>query len=1087
MLAFIQSQPDVVERILQHVEVPPFVDLLVRIIQLDEQPGGEGVLEWLSSQNLIGRLVDLLSPEHSSDVHMVVSDLIKGIISMAAPSPGAGMTEGLQHGPGSNQFTRELAQRSNIEKMVSYILGEWTPSPPKPKKQDDGRDRSRTNPSGYAFDRDDHFHFNSDHDHDHDTVSVSEPENHQPTPESTSSSIVNSVCIIIELIRKNNSDYFEPYLFHTLRNRLITVQQHLRGGDGEENRATLEKAMKEMVDRMGVVHLGPLLDVMCDKAVKLQEMLKTPNVTIPISTTVGPIQPLTFERYRLCELFAELLHCSGMGLVNRAPRYDHLYDSLGRLQGGLSGLEELAQVISINGNGSADHEAMDEVHDEIELEPALELPVTQHQAQRRSSSLSHDRSASGTGANSSASASMELGSSPLASASSSTLENLSMDGESGGEDIDDDSDMNSDDVGIEEIAMYDEHEQAFSSPTFNSDLPLHGSSPALLHSSQSQSRSSPLQRSPTTGLSSSPSGSNMNNASVSPSSPSLTQPALSSSPPDFSSAQGAALTRVASRQQQRSDSTSSTGSGLGVGTASTPTSRKNSRKHTVLDDKAGDNLPVGERLKHKLLSNGLLGILLDLFFEFPWNNFLHGTVYDFVHQILTGHVESGLNRELAISLFRDAKLIQRIIEGQKKNDVEAAKPKGVRLGYMGHLTLLAEDVVMALERYPPDLRIILSRYVPEPDWEHYVKTRYFETKKKDSQMLGGGKPVIGTSTGGSRGGVSSWKVDEDMMGVETYAPASGSATDAFESLGSDRTRGEFRRAGDSRLTRANTADFGPAPMEEDDDDDFDPSAHGTFAQYLAQEIHGSGGFGESESDDDDEEEGGWLAHSNFPIGKQSAGTASLNQSTTGQSASNSSSSTRGGRRGFDDAFEPTSTASHSMADDLFSSSDDDGFGPFSDNASVSSDPFNFASGLDDMDDASFDSFGDFGEFQSASTFPSTTGSAKAPTANSAASATMQTPTRGSSAQVTPTSPTSPSSPTASFGSHSDSATNTPTSSAKSITIHSNDSGEMTPTTGAGSWIFTGSPSSSSTSDGFGFGFDDSFTGRVEGSGTSQKR
>ena len=45
MLAFIQSQPNIVERILQHVETPAFVDLLVRIMQLDEHPTGAGVLE----------------------------------------------------------------------------------------------------------------------------------------------------------------------------------------------------------------------------------------------------------------------------------------------------------------------------------------------------------------------------------------------------------------------------------------------------------------------------------------------------------------------------------------------------------------------------------------------------------------------------------------------------------------------------------------------------------------------------------------------------------------------------------------------------------------------------------------------------------------------------------------------------------------------------------------------------------------------------------------------------------------------------------------------------------------------------------
>lgn len=60
----------------------------------------------------------------------------------------------------------------------------------------------------------------------------------------------------------------------------------------------------------------------------------------------------------------------------------------------------------------------------------------------------------------------------------------------------------------------------------------------------------------------------------------------------------------------------------------------------------------------------------DLFFQYPWNNFLHSAVYDFLHQVLTGRVDSGYNRELIISLFRDAKILYRIVEGQAKNDVE---------------------------------------------------------------------------------------------------------------------------------------------------------------------------------------------------------------------------------------------------------------------------------------------------------------------------------------------------------------------------------------------------------------------------------
>lgn len=61
----------------------------------------------------------------------------------------------------------------------------------------------------------------------------------------------------------------------------------------------------------------------------------------------------------------------------------------------------------------------------------------------------------------------------------------------------------------------------------------------------------------------------------------------------------------------------------------------------------------------------------DMFFAFPWNNFLHSAVYDVVHQVMTGAVDAGHNRELIVSLFRDAKILSRIVEGQNLNDRES--------------------------------------------------------------------------------------------------------------------------------------------------------------------------------------------------------------------------------------------------------------------------------------------------------------------------------------------------------------------------------------------------------------------------------
>lgn len=199
----------------------------------------------------MARLIDLLSPQQSQDMHSVVAELIKGIISMAAPSPGVGLTDGMGNGPASNRFARELAHRDSILKLTGYILSSMPQAPP----PSHGEDLPRT----------------------------------LPDAESIISSVVQSICIIIELIRQNNSDYFEPYLFHTLRNRLIQVQQQLPMHT-QDGREALERAMTEMVNRMGVVHLGPVLDIMCDKLDDLQSYLKNPRSLVRASIFGCPVR-----------------------------------------------------------------------------------------------------------------------------------------------------------------------------------------------------------------------------------------------------------------------------------------------------------------------------------------------------------------------------------------------------------------------------------------------------------------------------------------------------------------------------------------------------------------------------------------------------------------------------------------------------------------------------------------------------------------------------------------------------------------------------------------------------------------------------
>lgn len=125
---------------------------------------------------------------------------------------------------------------------------------------------------------------------------------------------------------------------------------------------------------------------------------------------------------------------------------------------------------------------------------------------------------------------------------------------------------------------------------------------------------------------------------------------------------------------------------------------------------------------------------------------------------------------------------------------------------MGHLTLISEDVIGALEHFPPDLRLVVQQYAPQPEWDEYVSGRYRETKKKDSSLLGGGKPVIAP---GMRSGAAQWRVDEADSGTSATSAPQDSAGE-----NDDRPNGEFRR--NVRTAREGSADF--SAMDEDDDD-----------------------------------------------------------------------------------------------------------------------------------------------------------------------------------------------------------------------------------------------------------------------------
>jgi SIT4-associating protein SAP185/190 len=107
----------------------------------------------------------------------------------------------------------------------------------------------------------------------------------------------------------------------------------------------------------------------------------------------------------------------------------------------------------------------------------------------------------------------------------------------------------------------------------------------------------------------------------------------------------------------------------------------------------------------------------------------------------------GFNPRLAIDLFETGRITERIVEGQKRSDAAQAA-NNMRLGYMGHLTLIAEEVVKFTERHPPELlsQSVLDK-VMDREWIDYVEQTLAETRERDNAILGGVRPDM---TGGPR-------------------------------------------------------------------------------------------------------------------------------------------------------------------------------------------------------------------------------------------------------------------------------------------------------------------------------------------------
>ncbi|KAL2177405.1 SIT4 phosphatase-associated protein-domain-containing protein [Thermothelomyces heterothallicus CBS 202.75] len=679
MLDLLKSMDGAVQDILRHVECPMIMDLLLKIISLERTESGQGIVEWLYTQNVMSALVSFLSPEHSWATQTSAADFIKAIITVSA---NASQNEQACIGP--NELTRQLVSKPCVEQLIKYMLGGGNP-------------------------------------------------------------LTCGVGIVIEVIRKNNSDY-----------------------DPEGVDINAPPSSRDPI------YLGTLLRLFAEHVPDFMNLiLNAPAQNQHLSSTFGnKIEPLGFDRFKTCELMAELLHCSNMMLLNEqgaeeliaardaqrhrlraegqllpvsnrepAPAEDlsmRVSQSSAPEQG--RKLEVMNATVEDDGFEEVSHAAdEDNTHGVVELPDAPAQPPAPLVDRDDEEFVDEPLTSPNPGAHD-----------PAVTPHPPSKEGVETPGR----------DEAMTDIPATGSAVEGPQSQSEETPERAQDLGTQepeqtvktGSTPPVSEGENADNKigsAAPVEADSTA------------HGEIQPRPEDIPAPLFSRensqsiSGEPSSSAEGASGTTVTASPEQdpRLDQAK-------IEDSLAPQPAQPGGDSSVATGDAAEPAPsapaqpkpvVGDFLKMQFVEYRVVPTILSFFFRYPWNNFLHNVVYDIVQQVFNGPMDRGYNPTLAISLFEAADITNQIIKGQLASEKSQAESK-TRMGYMGHLTLIAEEVVKFTERHPPELlsEVVLEK-VMAPEWVNYVEGALAETRERDNAILGGVRPEVAMNRAGGQG------------------------------------------------------------------------------------------------------------------------------------------------------------------------------------------------------------------------------------------------------------------------------------------------------------------------------------------------
>lgn len=547
MIQFIHQEPNLVERFMRHIETPPLMDFLLKVISTDKPDDSTGIIDVLKEQGLIPSLLSFLAADTPSSIQSAAGDFLKAFITISANN-----AENTTIGP--NELTRELVSEPMVKLLIDKMLEGGT-------------------------------------------------------------GLSNGVGIVIEIIRKNNSDYDPVPVVY------VTVESH-------------------PPTPRDPIYLGTLVKLFAEKLPQFTKLLEKKADKV-LATPFGTIEPLGFERFKICELVAELIHCSNMALLN-----DQKGEELVKER------DEIRELLI---------EKHKEIMKRVEVDSSLSLDGGEISKEIENLRLSKQKEESGSNG-------------------CSTEENGETNNdneEEGDADFDDESSL---------------------------------------------------------------------------------------------------------------------------------------RKNPV----------VGDQLKIALYDNKIIVTILDMFFRFPWNNFLHNVVFDVVQQILNATMEIGYNKYLAVDLFDRCHITTAIITGHNKC-ITYEEETGLRLGYMGHLSLIAEEVVkfISLEIHHTTSKAkLIDEAVEDEEWKQYVDGTLADIRNKYNAVLGSdGKQMNEHDMNLFQRVYGSGEFDDEDEDEDVVLEGNENMADGYmDSEGNEISSDKFSRYIGEEITGDLPDRFGSSDEESEDDD-----------------------------------------------------------------------------------------------------------------------------------------------------------------------------------------------------------------------------------------------------------------------------